>query len=75
MRDGGAPVYELFGKSDRIRRSGYTLSAEPGIIYKFKTVTIHSYIPFLLSHEVKQSALDKIITKETGVYTAAPGFR
>lgn len=73
IRDEGAPVYDLIGKSDGIRRSGYTLSAEPGVIYKFKSLSIYSYVPFLLSHEVKQSALDKIITKETGVYTSSPG--
>jgi hypothetical protein len=70
IRDEGAPVYDLFGKSDGIRRSGYTLSGEPGIIYKFKSATIYTYVPFLLSHEVKQSALDKIITQKTGVYTS-----
>ncbi|KAA9037261.1 hypothetical protein FW778_17695 [Ginsengibacter hankyongi] len=73
IRDEGAPVYDLIGKSDGIRRSGYTFSAEPGVIYKFKSVSIYSYVPFLLSHKVKQSALDKIITKETGVYTSSPG--
>ena len=73
IRDEGAPVYDLFGKSDGIRRSGYTLSAEPGIIYKFKKATIYAYVPFLLSHAVKQSALDKIITKQTGVYTSSSG--
>jgi hypothetical protein len=73
IRDEGAPVYDLIGKSDGIRRSGYTLSAEPGIIYKFKSATIYTYVPFLLSHEVKQSALDKIITKQTGVYTISQG--
>ncbi len=73
IRDEGAPVYDLFGKSDGIRRSGYTLSAEPGIIHKFKSATIYTYVPFLLSHEVKQSALDKVITKETGVYTISSG--
>jgi hypothetical protein len=73
IRDEGAPVYDLFGKSDGIRRSGYTLSAEPGIIYKFKSATFYSYVPFLLSHEVKQSALDKIISKKSGIYTSSPG--
>jgi len=73
IRDEGAPVYDLIGKSDGIRRSGYTLSAEPGIIYKFKSATIYSYVPFLLSHKVKQSALDIIITKQTGVYTSGAG--
>ena len=66
IRDEGAPVYDLIGKSDGIRRSGYTLSAEPGIIYKFKNAAIYAYVPFLLSHAVKQSALDKINNQENG---------
>jgi hypothetical protein len=73
IRDEGAPVYDLIGKSDGIRRSGYTLSVEPGILYKFRTATIYGYLPFLLSHEVKQSALDKIISGKTGVYTISSG--
>ena len=73
VRYEGAPVYDLIGKSHGIRRSGYTLSAEPGIIYKFKTASIYCYVPFLLSHEVKQSALDIKISKETGSYVSSPG--
>jgi hypothetical protein len=73
LRDEGAPVRDLFGKSNGIRRSGYTLSAEPGILYKFKTATVYFYLPFLLSHEVKQSVLDKAITTKTGVFTSSPG--
>lgn len=73
LRDEGAPVYDLIGKSDGIRRSGYTLSAEPGIIYKFRSATIYAYVPFLLSHQVKQSALDKIISKQTGTYFSSAG--
>jgi len=73
MRDGGAPVYELFGKSDGIRRSGYTIISRTRHNYKFKSVTIHSYVTFLTFTRSETSALDKIITKETGVYTAARG--
>ena len=73
VRDEGAPVRDLIGSSDGIRRSGYTLSAEPGIIYKFKRAAIYCYVPFLLSHEIKQTPLDKAITKATGVYTIGPG--
>jgi hypothetical protein len=63
LRDEGAPVHDLFGKSNGIRRNGYTLSAEPGIIYKFKTAAIYCYVPFLLSHEIKQSVLEKNMNK------------
>ena len=73
LRDEGAPVHDLFGESNGIRRGGYTLSAEPGIIYKLKNATIYLYVPFVLSHEIKQNDLDKAIQKATGVYTLSAG--
>lgn len=73
LRDEGAPIRDLFGQSNGIRRAGYTLSAEPGIIYKFKSATIYLYVPFLLSHEIKQNLLDKAIQEKTGVYTLGAG--
>lgn len=63
LRDEGAPVHDLFGASNGIRRNGYTLSAEPGLVYKFKNVAIYGYVPFLLSHEIKQSVLEKALNK------------
>lgn len=73
IRDEGAPIRDLFGESNGIRRAGYTLSAEPGILYKFRSATIYCYVPFLLSHEIKQNLLDKAIQAATGVYTLGPG--
>ncbi len=73
LRDEGAPVHDLIGSSDGIRRSGYTLSAEPGITYKFKRAALYFYFPFLISHEIKQTPLDKAVTEATGVYTIGPG--
>jgi len=73
LRNEGVPIRDLFGESNGIRRAGYTLSAEPGIIYKLKRATIYCYVPFLLSHEIKQNLLDKAITKATGVYTLGAG--
>ena len=73
LRDEGAPVRDLFGQSNGTRRAGYTLSAEPGITYKLKKATLYFYLPFLLSHEVKQNLLDKAIQKATGVYTLSAG--
>lgn len=64
LRDEGAPVHDLIGKSNGIRRNGYTLSAEPGVIYKFKNAAIYCYVPFLISHEIKQSVLEKDINKQ-----------
>lgn len=63
LRDEGAPVHDLIGQSNGIRRDGYTLSAEPGIIYKLKNAAIYCYVPFLLSHDIKQSVLEKDMGK------------
>ena len=73
LRYEGAPVHDLIGESNGIRRSGYTLSAEPGIIYRFKRITVYTYVPFLLSHEIKQNELDRAIQNKTGVYTLGAG--
>ena len=73
LRDEGAPVRDLIGKSDGIRRPGYTLSAEPGVLYKFRRATVYGYVPFLLSHEIKQNVIDKAIQEKTGVYTSSTG--
>lgn len=63
LRDEGVPVHDLIGESNGIRRNGYTLSAEPGIIYKLKNTALYCYVPFLLSHEIKESVLEKNIGK------------
>lgn len=73
IRDEGAPIHDLFGGSNGIRRAGYTLSAEPGVVYKLKKATLYLYVPFLLSHEIKQNLLDKAIQSRTGVYTLGAG--
>ena len=59
LRDEGVPVHDLFGKSNGIRRDGYTLSGEPGVTYKFKNAAIYFYVPFLVAHRIKQSVLEK----------------
>jgi len=56
-----------------LRRVGYNLSAEPGIIYKMKKASVYAYIPFIVSREIKQNLPDKFKTKYTGVYTLTPG--
>jgi hypothetical protein len=73
LRDEGAPVHDLFGTSDGGRRPGYTLSVEPGILYKLKSATLYAYVPFIVSHAVKQSLSDKKLSAYTGVYTQGPG--
>ncbi len=73
VRDEGAPVHDLMGGSNGTRRAGYTLSVEPGIVFKMKNATLYTYVPFIVAHSIKQNVPDKNISKITGVYTVGPG--
>ena len=73
LRNEGAPVYDLFGGSSGGRRAGYTLSIEPGILYKLKNATMYVYIPITAAHKITQNVPDKIESKIRGVYTVGPG--
>lgn len=73
LRYEGAPVYDLFGGSSGGRRAGYTLSGEPGILYKLKNATIYLYVPFTAAHKIIQNVPDKIESKIRGVYTVGAG--
>ena len=73
LRDEGTPVRDLIGKNNGSRRAGYTLSAEPGVIYKFAKSTVYAYVPITISHSIKQNLRDKEISSHSGVYTVSPG--
>jgi hypothetical protein len=73
IRDEGIPVHDLLGQSNGVRRAGYNLSAEPGLLYKMKKVTLYSYVPFIVSRAIKQNVPDKNLTELTGVYTVGAG--
>ncbi len=73
LRDEGAPVHDLVGGSKGVRRAGYTLSVEPGILYKMKKTTVYVYVPVVVAHSIKQNVPDKNVTKLTGVYTVGAG--
>lgn len=73
IRDEGSPVHDLLGNSLGSRRAGYTLSAEPGLVYKFKRTTLYTYVPFTVSHAIRQNLVDKNLTKLTGEYTLSAG--
>jgi hypothetical protein len=60
MRDEGAPVYDLIGGSNGLRRPGNNVSVEPGIIYNWKKTSVYFYMPFFVSHEIKKSVPDKL---------------
>jgi|ERR1017187_344849 hypothetical protein len=73
LRDEGAPVHDLIGGSNGTRRAGYTLSVEPGILYKLKSATIYAYVPVIVGHAIRQNVVDKNMTRLTGVYTIGMG--
>jgi hypothetical protein len=69
VRDECLPVHDLIGGSNGFRRPGYIISAEPGVTYEFKGVTIYALAPLALIRNRTQSVPDKIRTDLTGVYT------
>jgi len=69
VRDDCLPVHDLIGASDGFRRPGFIISAEPGVTYVFKKVSIYSYVPIAIVRDRTQSVPDKITTQLTGVYT------
>lgn len=73
LRDEGSPVRDFIGENNGNRRAGYTLSAEPGIIYKANRAAIYVYVPIVISHSIKQNLIDKKISEHSGVYTVGAG--
>lgn len=73
LRQEGVPVHDLIGGSNGLRRAGHNLSVEPGIIYKLKKATLYTYIPVLVSREIKQNIPDKLASKKTGTYIHGTG--
>ena len=73
IRNEGSPVRDIIGGSGGVRRAGYNLSVEPGILYKMKRTTIYAFVPFIVDRKINQNVPDKFKTKYTGVYTVSPG--
>jgi hypothetical protein len=69
VRDECLPVHDLIGKSDGFRRPGYIISGEPGVTYRFKTVSIYAFVPVAIIRDRTQSVADIRTTETTGVYT------
>jgi hypothetical protein len=69
VRDECLPVHDLIGGSKGFRRPGYIISAEPGINYSFKKISIYAFVPVAVVRDRTQSVADKIQTQLTGVYT------
>jgi hypothetical protein len=68
FRDECLPSKDLIGGSNGFRRPGYIISAEPGIVYSFKKVSVNAFVPIALIRDRTQSVPDKIRTDLTGVY-------
>jgi hypothetical protein len=73
IRDEGIPVEDIVGGSEGVRRAGHNLSVEPGIIYKFRNVSLYAYVPVIVQRETKQTLADQFKTKYTGTYVLTPG--
>lgn len=68
LRDECLPSKDLIGGSNGFRRPGNIISAEPGISYAFKKVSVNAFVPIAMIRERTQSVPDKIRTDITGVY-------
>ena len=73
LRWEGIPVNDLIGNSNGLRRSGYNLSFEPGLIYSMKKVSLYSYVPIIIGRRTKQTVPDKLKSQITGNYEISSG--
>jgi hypothetical protein len=62
------PVHDLVGGNGGFRRPGYIISAEPGVSYMAKKITLYASVPWAIVRNRTQSVADKIRTEMTGVY-------
>ncbi len=69
VRDECLPVHDLVGGSGGFRRPGYIISAEPGVTYNLKKISLYAYVPVAVVRNRTQSVPDILTTQQTGVYT------
>jgi hypothetical protein len=69
VRDECLPVHDLVGGSGGFRRPGFIISAEPGVTYNLKKVSLYAYVPVAIVRNRTQSVPDILTTEQTGVYT------
>jgi hypothetical protein len=69
VRDDCLPVHDLIGGSDGFRRPGYIISAEPGVSYRIKNISLYAYVPIAIIRDRTQSVPDIRTTQITGTYT------
>jgi len=62
-------VHDLIGGSKGFRRPGFIISAEPGVTYNLKKVSLYAFVPVAIVRNRTQSVPDKISTELTGKMT------
>ena len=72
IRMDGAPVNDVIGESHGVRRAGYNLSFEPGVMYNFKTVSVYYYMPILLAVNEMNVNTDKALGSNETTGGSAP---
>jgi hypothetical protein len=73
VRDEGVPVSDVLGESNGLRRPGYNLALEPGIIYNQSKFSIFFYLPVFIKHDIKLSVTDKQKAEITNLPVVSPG--
>ena len=73
LRMEGSPVHDVIGKSNGQRRAGKTVSIDPGINYKFRSVTLYTFIPIPIHRQTRQTVPDQRISDLTGSEVPSPG--
>lgn len=69
VRDECLPVHDLIGGSAGFRRPGYIISAEPGVTFRVKNLSLYAYVPVAVKRDRTTSFADHITTELTGVPT------
>jgi len=69
VRREAIPIHDFIGKSDGFRRPGFIVSAEPGISYTKKRISLYVFAPIALIRDRTQSVPDAITTQLTKVFT------
>jgi hypothetical protein len=69
----GQPTYDLIGKSNGTRRSGYTISVEPGVNYKLKNSILYLFVPLSVKRKTQQTVPDIRRSDLDGKYFRSSG--
>lgn len=64
----GLPSSDLIGGDRGFRRPGYIISAEPGVTYMAKRISVNLFVPVALVRNRTQSNSDKRRSEDTGTH-------